>query len=198
MKVSMTTFVDFVIARGSSRITRIKSAKEQYSQDYSPARDFYKQIREGIIDVHYTGQPLASLDAIASHATARKQDLYKECVTGYKKWHGKKNIAAFPVDNDLWSYGKLEVNINPELGLSVNGADYLVKLYFKKGSPSQPLLQAALYLLSLHPICASGTATPAILEVQAGKLKTQKVSPPGLSALLAGDAIAFATMWDKL
>jgi len=40
--------------------------------------------------------------------------------------------------------------------------------------------------------------TPAMLEVQGEILKTQKASPPGLPALLAGDAVALATMWDRL
>lgn len=198
MKISMTTFVDFVIARGTSRITRVRKAKEQYSQDYSPARDFYKQIREGIIAVHYDNQPLSSLTTIANQVGDRKRDLYKECVAGYKKWHGRKKIGSFPIDNATWTHGQLDVNINPELGLSVSGENYLVKLYFKKDNPSGPLLQAALYLLSLHPLCAAGNASPAILDVQAGKLKTPTSNLAGLPALLAGDAVAFSTMWDQL
>jgi len=194
----MTTFVDFVIARGTARITRVRKAKEQYGEDYSPARDFYKRIREAIIDVHYGNQPLSSLDVVANQAGERKVELYKECAAGYKRWHGKKTVRAIPVRSYLWRHSDLEVNVNPELRLSVDGTEYLVKLYFKKGNPSKSLLQAALHLLSLHPVCSDGTTLPAILDVQAGRLKTQQQAPAGLGALLAGDAVAFAAMWKAL
>lgn len=198
MKVSMTTFVDFVIARGATRITRVKRAKEQYSQDYSPARDFYRQLREGIIDVHYKNQPLSLLDTIVKQASTRKRELYRECVAGYKRWQAKKTLTSFAVENVVWGQGQLDVSVNPELGLSIGGVAHLVKLYFKKDNPTKQQLEAALHLLAQHPACTNQGAIPAILDIQAGKLKMPTRQIPGISALLAGDAVAFAAMWDQL
>jgi hypothetical protein len=46
--VSLTTFVDFVAATGTTRITRVRSAKTYYEQGYAPERDFYKPLRDRI------------------------------------------------------------------------------------------------------------------------------------------------------
>ena len=49
MEISITTFVNFVLANGPRRLTEVKRAKALYDADYSPARDFYKPLREIIV-----------------------------------------------------------------------------------------------------------------------------------------------------
>jgi len=198
VKVSMTTFVDFVMARGTRRITCVKDAKKQYSEGYSPARDFYRQLREEVVAVHYEGQPLSTLNTIVQQANVRKQDMYRKCVAGYKRWRGKKSLSSFPVAGFPWSQGQLEVSVNPELGLVVNGTQHLIKLYFKAGNPTKSQIDAALHLLEQHPACGKEGAIPAILDMQAGKLHVPTRTIPAISALLTGEAAAFVAMWDRL
>lgn len=45
----MTTFVDFVTASGTSRLSKLKQAKKQYGREYDPRHDYYKPLRERII-----------------------------------------------------------------------------------------------------------------------------------------------------
>lgn len=49
IEISLTDFVDFVCKSGSAKLTQVKKVK--YRDDYSPATDFYKALREGIIQI---------------------------------------------------------------------------------------------------------------------------------------------------
>jgi hypothetical protein len=42
--VTLTAFVDFVAASGTTRITKARNAKAFYEQGYAPERDFYKSV----------------------------------------------------------------------------------------------------------------------------------------------------------
>jgi len=39
-EISLTTFVDFVIASGTPRLTCVRNAKKQYGEYYQPAFDY--------------------------------------------------------------------------------------------------------------------------------------------------------------
>ena len=51
-EISLTSFVDFVLAGGTTRLRRVREIKRQIKEGYSPATDFYKGIREGIVELH--------------------------------------------------------------------------------------------------------------------------------------------------
>ena len=53
--VTLTTFVDFIAATGTARITRVRAAKAYYEQGYAPERDFYKQLRDRIENCFASG-----------------------------------------------------------------------------------------------------------------------------------------------
>src|SRR4051812_9795031 len=46
--VSLTTFIDFVSATGTARLTKVRQARKQYEQEWEPTRDFYKPLRDRI------------------------------------------------------------------------------------------------------------------------------------------------------
>lgn len=198
MKISMTTFVDFVIARGNTRITRIREAKDLYGEEYSPARDYYRRLREAIIAVHYEGKDLATLDAVIKQANLRKRELYGRCVSGYKRWRGHKNLSSYDVHSAPWQDGQLEVRINPELGLTVDGDNYVIKLYFKGEQPTKRQLDVILHLLNNHPVTREKGAAPAVLDMQRGKLFIPTRQIDGIDALLTGEAAAFVAMWNHI
>jgi len=175
MKISMTTFVDFVIARGSSRITRVREAKDLYGEEYSPARDYYRGLREAIIAVHYEGKALSTLDTLVKQANPRKRELYGKCVSGYKRWRGRKNLFSYDISSASWQDGQLEVRINPELGLTVDGDDYVIKLYFKGEQPTKRQLDVILHLLTNHPVTRERGATPTVLDIN----EASSSCPPG-------------------
>lgn len=195
----MTTFVDFVIKSGSPRLTAVKKAKAEYGQDYSPARDFYKQLREAIIDLHENGKEKRYLDSVVQGIeNQRKKGPYNLCIAGYKRWLGKKNIQWFEPSNGSWTYNGLTVRVNPELGLLISGKPHNVKLYFKSESPSKRRLETMFCLLESGLPDNPPGVTPAILGIREAKLfrSTRQVS--GIETLLKSEAMAFQTIWDEI
>ena len=60
-KISLTTFVDFTASAGSTRLTKVRRAKAEYGEDYSPQKDFYKALREAIEESFEEGWSAAEL-----------------------------------------------------------------------------------------------------------------------------------------
>ena len=147
MEISITTFVNFVLANGPRRLTEVKRAKALYEAEYSPAKDFYKSLREIIIAA--AQQDLSArntcdlIHSILGGVDARKLGHYQECIAGYKRWLGRKRIVwnkAFVSEGSKWAWDQLIVRVNPELGVSVNGKPHILKLHFKsKGSLEIPI-----------------------------------------------------------
>ena len=49
MLISLTQFVDVVARSGFSKYGKVQEVRQQISEDYSPGKDPYKSLREGII-----------------------------------------------------------------------------------------------------------------------------------------------------
>lgn len=198
-EISMTTFVDFVLASGTKRLTCVKRAKSEYQRDYDPAKDFYRLLREAIIGIHQDGKKKESLDGLLGTLTDKKKlDAYSQCVAAYKQWCGRKRfqwVRSFTTD---WSDGDLRVRVNPELGLYINGSLHVLKLYFKADVPSKRRLETMFHLLRLSIPNEMENAMPGILDVRRGNLFRPTREVPGIDALLVGEAAAFRTMWSEV
>jgi len=115
--ISLTTFVDFVIKSATSRITCVRKAKKLYAGAYSPVFDFWKPLREAIVEMHREGQPKSVLaDAVGPSVHARKRGSYEQCIQSYMRWMGRRHFEWSGCQSVLWERSGLSVNVNPELG----------------------------------------------------------------------------------
>ena len=199
IEISMTTFVDFVLASGTSRLTIVRNAKATYQIRYDPARDFYRPLREAIIEMHQSQRPRESLDdLLLTLKDAKKTELFRECIEAYKRWCGRKQFKWVRAYSTDWQSGELVVRVNPELGMRVNGSPNVVKLYFKSETPSKRRLETMFHLLrSSFPKDLDGSM-PGILDVRRGSLFSPTRDLPGIEALLVGEAAAFQTIWNQV
>ena len=134
IKVSLTDFVDFMCKAGKSKISQVKTIKKRQDLPYSPARDFYKPMRDGIKNFHKFNKGLNSLDAIWTGAMdVKKRTAYPNIITGYRRFLSEKDVTwvKSPRANS-WIFRNLEVRINPELCLAFGSNEHIIKLYFKK------------------------------------------------------------------
>ena len=202
--VTMTTFVDFVAARsGTPKLTAVKQAKAQYQAQYDPATDFYKPLRECIVDAaqrNLSGtESLNKIHSVLVNLNTRKLDSYQECGEGYKRWRGRKNIIwdnNFRSEGSEWTQDRLTIRINPELGLLINGKRHIVKLYFKSTELSQFRLETTYYLLKQYHHKMHDELNVGVLDLRRGQLRGPNREIAGIEYLLAGEAAAFQTMWD--
>lgn len=192
-RISLPTFVDFVCASGVAKITKVRTARDRYGAPYQPATDYYKGLRETLTDVIRNGTGSPGLKGFVSSVHEKKVQHYKACVAGFRRFLRRHSVAhAGDVAPIYWSHAGLDVKVNPELLVTVDGTPTVIKLYFKEDPLSTQRIQTILQLL--HETHGK-IAVAAVLDVRRGVLHRFK-SIPGVAHLLRGEASSFATIWE--
>ncbi len=199
-QISMTTFLDYIAATGTTRLRRVMEAKKQYGHEYNPAMDFYGPLRKRIVQVFEEGWNPKHLEDLLDEVTdPKKQGHYGACQKGLRKWAGaagKKTIIWSKPKRALWKSGDLEVNISPELWLDIDGERHIIKLYFKTDKLSQHKVNLSLRLLQTT---VGRHGCVGILDLQQGRLFTQTTEPPdGIDLLLESEAAGLTKLWSLL
>ena len=131
-RISLTYFVDFVLKAGAPKLTGVRDFKENKDEAYT---DFYKQVREAIVDMHKKGASDKVLDPFLHAQTdERRRRIYPSIIEGYRKFLASGRISWFAPPVGTYAVGGVEINVNPELGLNIDGTPHLIKMYFR-GEP---------------------------------------------------------------
>jgi len=192
-RVSLTYFVDFVLKVGTPKLSGVKEFKEHR---YDHLTDFYKPLREAIVDMHEKGKPDRALDEFLGTLTdERKRRIFPGLVEGYRKFL-RPGMKWFTPPHTTLPVGDLEININPELGFEIDGTPYLIKTYFR----GEPLAQKRVAIVLGLITAALGPGRPgtvfAMLDVKNSRLHTLKSAPnPRLGLLIRGEAASFSTIY---
>ncbi|MGQ7871465.1 hypothetical protein [Sunxiuqinia sp. sy24] len=197
INISLTDFIDYVSKVGTSKFTIVNQIYSR--EEYQPAFDFWKPLREGIIDLHQHNRDKSELDKILNHLTDKKKiNRYPSLIESYKSFLGRKKVEWFEPPFKDWKTNDLRIKLNPELGLEINDKLYVIKLYFKADKLSQ--MKADLILLLMNTKLKKGDykeATFAVLDVERKKLfektKLKKTHLP----LLEGEALSFINIWNS-
>lgn len=197
-RLSLTDFVDVVSASGSTKankVTRIKTRPE-----YRPAFDFYKPLRDRIIEAHSRGFPRTYIGQLMPSIKDKKKIAnYPNAIQGYTKWWGRKKMEWFDPPRLLFTKHDIDVSVNPELGLVINGDSYLIKLYFKADPLTKNRIDVIHYLMNkrLQSKCPTDTQM-AILDVRKSRLLVPTIPKPNLAAMLDAELAYIATLWINL
>ena len=198
IKISLTNFLDFVCLTGGPKLEVVKEVKS--NPEYSPVTDFYKGLREGLINNHKTNRDIDALDIIIKKITdPKKVKNYTLCIEKYKKFLSNKSIAWFEPPSKHWQTGTLDIRVNPEIGLIYDNKHYAIKLYFK----SEPLSKnkASLILTLMEYQLQQNEALDikmAILDVRRSKLFPKEDKELPLLPLLEVEAAGFVTLWNGI
>jgi hypothetical protein len=197
-QISLTDLVEITSAAGLSKARKVAAIKRRPS--YHPAKDFYKPLREKLAELHRQGRPASELGGFLATLNDRKKvNNYQTAVEGYMRWCGKKSIEWFEPSRGVYSRHGVDVRVNPELGVSINGQRHLVKLYFK----DEPLLRlrtdvvTVMMEASLREACQRGEAM-ALLDVRKGKLFPLQVSLAETRAVIDAELAYVADLWRSL
>ena len=198
IQISLTDFVDFASKSGSPKQTKVQQLKNR--EAYHPAMDFWKPLREKIIEMHQNGKDKNVLDGLMDESLHKtKQENYPGAIKGYKKFLGRKNIDWFDPPASNWEYFDLQIKINPEAGLVIEETPYLIKYHFKKEPLAKSRAQAIIKLmeLSLLEECPNGCEF-AVLDVQRSNLLTKDRRLSDITPLLNAEANSFISLWNQL
>lgn len=195
--ISLTNFVDFVSKSGTPKLTVVRKTKRQIDDGYGPEKDFYKRIREAIIDMHRLDRPITHISSILPTLTDQKKvGSYPRLVEGYKKWSGRKGAEWFEPSSALWTCSGLNVRVNPEMGLTIKGKPHLIKLYFKADPLAKNRVDIITHLMAV--VCkdqAPNGCTMGVLDIRRSKLITPTVPIDGLDTMLRAEAAYWVTAW---
>ena len=198
INISLTDFIDFVNKSGGSKMTKVKQVK--YRANYNPASDFYKALREEIIDVHKRKLDKNVLDDLIENLTdLKKKTNYPLSISGYKKFCGKKKIEWFDPPFKHWLIGDLDIKINPELGIEFGGKFYVIKLFLKSEKITKDKLSQILSLMENQ--LRSETDDEVIfcvLDVKNAKLYENAKGDFSYLPLLEGEAKSFEIIWKAI
>lgn len=198
ISISLTDFIDYVSKIGASKYTLVSKINSR--DEYQPAFDFWKSLREGIINLHKNNEEKEKLDLIILDLTDKKKlNRYPELITKYKSFLGRKTIEWFDPPYREWEKDDLRVRLNPELGLDINGKYYAIKLYFKAEKLSQ--IKADLILLLMNNELKKKdfkNVNFAILDIGSKKLFEKTKLNKSHIPLLEGEALSFINIWKSL
>lgn len=193
--ISLTDFVDIVSKSGTPKANKVASVKER--PDYEPAFDFYRTLREGIVQIHQGAKSKSDLDRILDKlADPKKIKNYPPLLESYRKWWGKKNLAWFSPPRASYEHTGIQVNINPELGLSIDATRHVIKLYFKADALTKPRADLITYLMEAElRKLAAPTDVMTVLDVRKAKAFIYNASSVTNRRIINAELAYIASLW---
>lgn len=198
--IGLTQFIDFTTKGSSAKINMVRKIK--YQDDYHPAFDYWKQLRDGIIKFHKEDLQPSFFDSLIYGADEKKQQNYKLAIREYRKFLRNKDISWFDPGKSTWVNDDLVVRSSPELGLVINGVPHLIKLYFKgrSGNVDKRTSRTALALMntSSYDVSHPEGVHHSVLNIQRNNFITDdKINQDQLLALQS-EATQFMYIWNGI
>ncbi|MBB3840276.1 hypothetical protein FHS57_004296 [Runella defluvii] len=196
IKISQSDLLDFAMTSGVAQQTKVRAVKCR--PEYDPKNDYWKRLRDRITKMHSREEPLTVLDELCTLVPDSKKANYTRAVEVYKRFLRGKTIEWFKPIHRIWRHGELEVSINPELGLVINGTPHVIKLYFREEKLSKDKTAGIIQLMETtlegyHP----EETVYSVLDVPNNKLLT-KNQKHDLMPLIRAHALAFVQIYHEL
>jgi hypothetical protein len=195
MQFQMAQFVDYVLTSGTNKVTAVKQIKAGHDERFS---DFYRPVREAIVDMHQKGEGPEALDEFVTglRNDPREARIFPKVVRGYGKFlRSAAKMTWFEPPMRDYPLGPIGVRVNPEIGLLINGQPHAIKLYFR----SDPISQQRIIVTNQLLANALSTTWPgtvfAVLDVRRGRLFPYYGGGAQVGLLLKAEAASLASLW---
>ncbi len=201
IKLSLTEFMNFVNRSGSSKATVVSNSKNKRDEEYEHYKDYWLKLREKLKSVHKKSQTHEDLKSLLNEIHKDKKANFKVAIEGYIKFWKKKKIEWVNPPKKTWTIGDVKIELNPELGLSINEKIYVIKLFTAAKSDINKMhadLILNLMEKELREKVAGDEVIFAVLDVKRGKLFENKTKDISLYPLLSGEAKSFETIWKAI
>jgi hypothetical protein len=135
---------------------------------------------------------------LAAQRDERRRRVYPSIVAGYRQFLSSAKMTWVEPPVGSCRLGDLEININPDLGLVIDGKPHLIKIYFRGEPLSSKRTSVVLNLLAGGLAETNPGKMLGLLDVRNAKVHTFKAPNPRLGVLLRGEAAAFSTIYAAL
>lgn len=199
INLTLSDVVDVFSKSGRPKATKVKQVKNR--EEYQPATDYYRPLRMALVTIHANGKDRTELDTILPAVKDQKKIAnYHELIEAYRKFWGRKNMGWFTPPRGTYSHSGVDVIVNPELGLIIDGISVVIKLYMKGDEISKAQIELIPVLMEvvLRPQTPSG-ALMALLDVRKGKLHYLGTSSLATSTAMINAELSYvATLWPNV
>jgi hypothetical protein len=198
----MLTFGRYVGRTGPAKATFVGSLRRarQSHSGFNPHAQFVKALKADI--QQRTRGDRAAVAAVVDIVQPRWRPLYQALREGAERYLDSlgdpATIRLVPVREAIDVVGGLTVKVNPHLGLRHgDGRLEAVRLHFDPEPPSTDLVVATLQLMARQMQTILPKGVPAMVDLRRGDTyrPDAKTRPEVVERWLAGEAMAFATMW---
>ncbi|SPM37829.1 hypothetical protein MRAB57_5679, partial [Mycobacterium rhizamassiliense] len=196
VSISLGSFMDFVTATASQRITVVRAIADIYAEDYQRGPDFYREAREALREGIVRGDDVRRVRDAADHATDNKQSSYQALAAGWEQWRRGKTLGVFAA-TERWREQQLEVKVSPAMTWRHRTGNRLIVPYYKGQELSSDAAQAATRIIE-HTFRGEH-GRPAALDVRRGRLhEARRRRSRDYDAWLAGEVSAFLQMFRSI
>ncbi len=195
--IGLTTFVDFMSAKGLSRVRVVEAARRDDNQPYDPRKDFYKRLRDA--SVSYAQGRMETEDFRRMPMTLpdrKKHTNFPPAIEAMIAWRTRNPGSSHSSVRGEYSAGALRVTVNPELCIDTQDGTVAAKLWFK----TDPIPKARInYILATIRFgLRSFRGDVGIIDVRRQTIHLAGQIEPQMQILLRGEASAFMAIWDAL
>ncbi len=195
--ISLTQFLPFVLADSTSKRAELRAIRRSYGY-YTPAIDYWRLLRLQVVAFHEF-EPGPGPDALTMAMELAHPDRkvnYETAVANYRTFLGRKKIEWISQPpRALWETDDLQVRINPELHVAINGEPHVIKLYLKT-DPKMALNQRSANLMAYLIETSHGhLGKPLVVDLQRGRAFGLTRPDVDYESLLRAQAAAFTSLW---
>lgn len=201
VKISLTQFIHFKAA--VSTRARISAVQRIKNNEYSPAIDYWLDLRNAINKFSERRITLEELNTLADSENERKKANYSKAINRFSNFISKNNVSFFPVNKSNWEYEGLVITASPEVGMIIGDSRFLVKIFYNVKKPDEKVtkrnIMPSLSLLDIANKASNHDRQVGLLNLQNGKLLTPDNSKLETSLLeLQIDAKNFMNFWEMV
>ena len=197
INITLTDFLNIVQSTGMTKLSKIRKIKTRI---YSPATDYYKSLREAIIEVLSSGTDATGILPAVQSAHQTRQQNYKEIADNFIHWVStKKGWRWREPPRAYYGNDTIEIRVNPELAfVDKAGNLHVIKLHFNKDQLSKGKLDVAgcLFSQTLTSTCPANTSFY-FLDLHQGKLFSVKQTS-GVDTFLNAELEYIKSIWNMI
>jgi len=123
-------FADYILKKEKSKKNFVHKIINQ--GDYEAKKDYYLQLRIKLINLLKKNKSLEELDELISVVSSKKTNNYRVLIENIQSFLKGRNYKWIDPQKGEINYSGLTVNVNPEIGLLIDGTTYYIKIYFKQ------------------------------------------------------------------
>lgn len=198
-KIRMQDFAHFTQVPPRSRRSIVSKAYRASLVEYPLQGDYYKQVRESMVRLHKRGEPIETLSEVIAKVHPNRRPHVTRVVKAYIAWCKGKGLSHFTARKGYWNEQGVEVRVNPELGLVIDGRPHLIKVNFTKFPVPQSEAKIMMHLMHrvLAPQAPEGCVM-AVLDLATGKMHRSPRPSATLDLFLERHAAEVRRTWEEV